>query len=202
MTAAAPLLEAQALVFAHPGQPPLWSALSFSVHPGLTWVRGGDGRGKTSLLRLMAGPLTPTAGRLRCHAPSCCWPELGDPALDAVIAREWLAAQAASHTAWQADAALALCEAYGLVPHLDKALFMLSTGSRRKLGLVAASAGGAALILLDVPFAGLDAPSRRVLMHALVQAAGDDQRAWVVADAVLPAGWPLGPRCAVIDLGD
>lgn len=198
----APVLEAQGLVFAHPGQPPLWPALSFSVCPGLTWVRGGDGRGKTSLLRLMAGALAPTAGRLRCDAPSRCWHELADPALDAIIAREWLAAQAAAHAGWRADTASALCEAYGLLPHLDKALFMLSTGSRRKLGLVAAGACGAALTLLDVPFAGLDAPSRRVLMQALAQAACDDRRSVVVADAELPAGWPLGPRCAVIDLGD
>lgn len=197
-----PLLKAEGLCFAYPGQAPLWPALDFTVRPGLSWVRGGDGRGKTSLLRLMAGRLAPCGGRLQCRASSICLPDLGDPALDAVVARDWLAARRTEHPAWHTQREAGLCEAYGLLPHLDKALFMLSTGSRRKLGLVAAAASGAELCLLDVPFAGLDAPSRRVLMQCLAEAAQGNGPALVVADAVLPPGWPLGACCAVIELGD
>jgi hypothetical protein len=42
---------------------------------------------------------------------------------------------------------------------MDKKLFMLSTGSKRKVWLAAGFASGADLLLLDEPFAALDAPS-------------------------------------------
>jgi heme exporter protein A len=45
----------------------LFSRLHFSLHPGqVVWLRGRNGRGKTSLLRLMAGLATPAAGAVHC----------------------------------------------------------------------------------------------------------------------------------------
>jgi ABC-type multidrug transport system ATPase subunit len=79
---------------------------------------------------------------------------------------------------------------------------MLSTGSRRKLGLVAAAASGATLTLLDTPYGGLDAPSSRVLSQLLAEAAQGTQRAWVVADHGLPTALDGVPLAGVLDLGD
>jgi heme exporter protein A len=43
----------------------LFEALSFELHAGqLIWVRGRNGQGKTSLLRLLAGLATPAAGQI------------------------------------------------------------------------------------------------------------------------------------------
>ncbi|MEY8877526.1 MAG: hypothetical protein AB9M60_13530, partial [Leptothrix sp. (in: b-proteobacteria)] len=84
-------------------------------------------------------------------------------------------------------------------------LFMLSTGSRRKVGLVAAAASGAALTLVDNPFAALDAPARQLWLQVLSEAAADRTRAWVVADHDVPTAWVASapPALAgVIDLGD
>lgn len=192
--------QAEGLGFAH-GDHRVIEGLSFSIGPGLTLVRGGDGRGKTTLLRLLAGRIRPTAGRLHRDAPVFL-EEPADPRLDATVARGWLAALQDRWPAWSPHTAFSLAGAFGLAPHLDKPMHMLSTGSRRKVGLVAAAASGAALTLLDTPFAALDVASCRVLAELLAEAAHDGGRAWVVADAALPpvlAGLPLAGS---IDLGD
>jgi ABC-type Mn2+/Zn2+ transport system ATPase subunit len=68
-----------------------------------------------------------------------------------------------------------------LAPHVDKPMYMLSTGSKRKVYLAAAFASGAALTLLDSPFAALDKPSIGFVMALLHEAAKHPARAWVVA---------------------
>ena len=50
----------------------LLSDLNFALLPGLHLLRGGDGRGKTSLLRLISGDLAPTAGHIRRSASTLC----------------------------------------------------------------------------------------------------------------------------------
>lgn len=79
---------------------------------------------------------------------------------------------------------------------------MLSAGSRRKAGLLAAAASGAELTLLDTPFAALDAASGRVLVQVLADARQSQTRAWVVADAQRPPELPGGSPMTFIDLGD
>ena len=50
------------------GGRPLFRALRFALLPGqVVWLRGRNGRGKTSLLRLMAGLATPAAGSVQCN---------------------------------------------------------------------------------------------------------------------------------------
>jgi ABC-type multidrug transport system ATPase subunit len=58
---------------------------------------------------------------------------------------------------------------------------MLSTGSRRKLALVALLASGVTVTCLDQPFAALDAVSAGVLRDYLAEAAEHTTRTWVVA---------------------
>jgi ABC-type transport system involved in cytochrome c biogenesis ATPase subunit len=63
MNTPTPLLEAQDLCFKH-AQNELFSQLSFQLPKGVTLVRGGENKGKTTLLRLMAGDLATNAGGL------------------------------------------------------------------------------------------------------------------------------------------
>ena len=58
------VLRLQALAYAWPDGTVVFEGLDAAVLPGLTLVQGGDGRGKTTLLRLMAGELEPTRGKL------------------------------------------------------------------------------------------------------------------------------------------
>lgn len=63
---------------------------------------------------------------------------------------------------WQA-----LVDGFSLAPHLQKKMFMLSTGSKRKVWLAAALASKRPLTLLDEPTAGLDLAGREELVAAL-----------------------------------
>jgi len=78
-----------------------------------------------------------------------------------------------------------------LAPHLDKRLNMLSTGSRRKVGLVAALASGATVTLLDQPFVSLDQASIRSLQVYLARVGQNTERAWLIAGYEKPAFLPL-----------
>jgi len=61
----APVLSAVALG-GQRGERPLFRRLAFSLMPGqVLWLRGRNGRGKTSLLRLLAGLSTPAAGEVQ-----------------------------------------------------------------------------------------------------------------------------------------
>ena len=187
----APLLAFEALACPGCERP-----LSFTLRPGLSLVRGGEQRGKTRLLGLIAAAAA-------ARGLSCCHADPSDPAEDETPARAWLAAQQArAGTRWHEAGAADLVEAFALGEHLDKRLRMLSAGSRRKLGLVAAAASGAALTLLDQPYAALDARSGRLLSELLAEAAEGRERAWVLADYELPSGLTGGALAARIELGD
>ena len=180
----------------------LFEGLDIRIGPGLSLVRGGDGRGKTTLLQILAGERAPTSGVLMRAEGPVCLPHPVDPADDAVVARDWLARHQAGFPPWSQDTAERLAADFALGPHLDKPLYMLSAGSRRKLGLIVAAASGATLTCLDMPYAALDAPSGRVLTALLGEAARQGRRAWVVADHDRPPAWADLPLAAVVDLGD
>jgi ABC-type transport system involved in cytochrome c biogenesis ATPase subunit len=194
------LVTAQGLVFSYP-QADLLHGLSFTITPGLSFIQGGDGRGKSTLLRLIAGALQPSAGQLHRHARTLYFEHPADPVHDQTVARAWLDALGSRFPRWQAGLAAELTERFGLADHIDKPLYMLSTGSRRKVGLVAAAASGAQLTLIDSPFAALDARSCQVLLQLLSEAAANPGRAWVMADHVLPPGLAQAPLAGRIDLG-
>ncbi|MBY0234826.1 MAG: ATP-binding cassette domain-containing protein [Burkholderiaceae bacterium] len=181
----------------------LLADLSFSLGPGLSLVRGGDGRGKTSLLRLMAGVLAPTSGQLRRSEGLSLFYQCPEaPEHDAVPAQAWLAALRPSYPGWRAAEEPALIEALGLAEHMAKPMYMLSSGSRRKLGLLAAALCGAQLLLLDMPYAALDGRSCRWVHDLLGEAAAGQTQAWVLADYELPAALADQKLAALIDLGD
>jgi ABC-2 type transport system ATP-binding protein len=94
---------------------------------------------------------------------------------------------------WQA-----LVEGFSLTPHLEKSMFMLSTGSRRKVWLAAALASSRPLVLLDEPTAALDAGSVRCLWRSLGELAGAGSgRAFLVASAEHIDAVPLAATIAL-----
>lgn len=82
---------------------------------------------------------------------------------------------------------------------MNKQLYMFSAGSKRKVWLAAAFASGAAVTLLDEPFAALDKASIGFVVELLEDAADHPERAWVIADYEAPGDVRLA---SVIDLGD
>lgn len=183
-------MQVQNLTFGWPGQPPLFDHLSFTVPPGVTWLGGDEGTGKTTLLRLMAGELKPQAGMLTDSGP-VFWVNPRADGCDALVPGQCFDRVAQQHPALDRALLDTLMDELDLAQHMAKRLDMLSTGSRRKVWLAAAFASGAALTLLDQPFAALDKASMGVITELLQKAAGHPERAWVVADYVAPPGVPL-----------
>jgi energy-coupling factor transporter ATP-binding protein EcfA2 len=148
--------------------------------PGLVAVTGGEGAGKTRYLQRLSGALAALPGA--AAQPDAQWLDLALPGQDDQTAQQvWQALQARSPR-WNADLAADLAQALALQPHQDKPLFMLSTGSRRKVALVGLLACGATVTCLDQPFAALDQASIRVLIAFLQDMADHASRSWVVAD--------------------
>ncbi|MBQ0959809.1 ATP-binding cassette domain-containing protein [Ideonella sp. 4Y11] len=176
--------------------------LNAALPPGLSAITGGEGCGKTLLLRLLAGELAPAQGRIERQQGPVWYAPTDDPADDAVVAADWLAARRPHHARWDQALADNLADALDLAQHLPKPLYMLSRGSRRKLGLLGAAASGAELVLLDQPWAALDARSCRLVDELLTEAADSPRSAWVVADYALPPALADLPLAAHIALGD
>lgn len=197
----APWFEAHDLGHAEGGHAVL-RGLTFRIGPGLTLVRGGEQRGKTTLLRLLAGELQPSQGTLQRHAAQVFRADRAEPEhAERTIAQAW-AQHGRRWPAWDDALARDLADAFGLTEHLHKHPHMLSTGSRRKAACVVAFASGADVALLDVPHASLDASSSRVLTELLAEAAQHPRRAWVVADYEPLPGIADSAYAGVIDLGD
>lgn len=201
-----PLMEVKGLS-GGPGDLQLFNGLDLSIPPGVCAVLGDEGCGKTSLLRLLSGDLIAQFGQLRVlgvdaslSAPppgAVFWTDLRLPHNDENTPGQCWAALAPLWPAWSEDTQNALVTALQLTPHLDKRLNMLSTGSRRKVGLVAALASGATVTLLDQPFVSLDANAIRVLKEILSDTFRDPDRACLIADYETPAHLTLA---AVIQL--
>lgn len=210
MTTPVAVLQADALSFGFPGQPQglLFDQLAVRLPPGVTWLCGDEGVGKTTLLQLLAGAL-PGSGPVRlnglpldpasaAYRQQVAWFDPRDAALDPLTARQIFSTLPQRHPGFEPAALQAHIEGLSLGPHLDKTLTMLSTGSRRKVFMAAALASQATVTLLDQPFMSLDRPSIDYLLSLLAQAARHPGRAWVVADYVAPDPVALA---SVIELG-
>ena len=147
----------------------LFRALTFSVNSGeIVRVAGANGSGKTSLLRILCGLLTPSAGEVRWngarvqslkeeyarhllylgHAPA-----VKDELTGAENLRVACVLAGLSTTAEQRRDALARFGVPG-----DKPVRQLSQGQRRRAALARLSVSWQApLWLLDEPFTALDA---------------------------------------------
>ena len=187
------ILRIQALNFSYDRQPALVSDWSTQIDAGVTLLHGDTGSGKSTLLRLLAGAL-PTTGRLtlagvRLDTNAAAYRRqvfFCDPAIDAFdqrSARDTTALLGAGDTYFNPDRWQGLVEGFALTPHLDKPMYMLSTGSKRKVWLAAALASGRALVLLDEPTGGLDTASIGCLWGELMRCVERSDQAIVVASA-------------------
>ena len=165
--------------------------LSFTWPTGVSWVCGDEGTGKTTLLRLLAGDAQPTSGTVSMPAGGVFWVDLQDPAHDHTTVQACWDALRAQYPRWNDVLLQDLADSLDMNQHREKRLHMLSTGSRRKVMVVAALASGAAVTLLDQPFAALDLASIRIIKDFLQEAAEHPSRAWIVADYEAPHDLPL-----------
>jgi len=196
------VLHLQALNFAYAGQPALVADWSASVVAGVTLLHGDTGSGKSTLLHLMAGALPATGGRLtlagvhrdedaEAYQRQLFFCDPGTDAFDQFRARDTTALLSAGDARFNEARWQGLVDGFALAPHLDKPMYMLSTGSKRKVWLAAALASGRALVLLDEPTGGLDAASIACLWRELKHVAEQPDRAIVIASAACIDQVPL-----------
>lgn len=191
------------------GAGPVFSDLSFDIETGGALVIvGPNGAGKSSLLRLMAGLLRPTAGRLTWDGVDV----RGDPdasclrlhyvghhdalksALTTVETLRFWAAFRGGGTGLDQRVARAMA-AFGLDRLAELPVRYLSQGQRRRLALARLIASPAALWLLDEPAAGLDREAQALLSAAVAAHRADGG---MIALALHEDAHP--PAAAVLDL--
>ena len=144
------------------GERLVFEDLDFSLVPGgLLLLRGPNGSGKSSLLRLMAGLLTPAQGSLTwggaaigrdgdAHRRRLAFLGHLDALKPALSAAENLAFWCGS------DAVQPALAAWGIDHLAGRPARLLSQGQRRRLALARILASRAALWLLDEPTNALD----------------------------------------------
>jgi len=130
----------------------LFEGMNLSLEPGAALVlRGPNGVGKSSLIRIAAGLLRPAAGEVTRNRALALADErmaLDDKLTLGKALRFW-----AALNGHPADTGM---QAMGLVPLAGVPVRMLSTGQRKRAILARIVSSGAPLWLLDEPANGLD----------------------------------------------
>lgn len=151
------------------GERLLFRNLDFELGTGeALLVRGGNGRGKTSLLRILCGLSAPAAGEVRWRGEAVgrarekygremAYIGHANGIKDDLTPLENLRLAAAlGGRALDSDAAQAALAQVGLARCVDLPARVLSFGQRRRVALAGLATAGALLWILDEPLTGLD----------------------------------------------
>lgn len=176
----AAIIDLEGIGLTFPGAAaPVFTGIDLSVRRGeFVAVVGASGAGKSSLLRIVAGLITPSAGNLRRHMD----PDAGRLATAMVF-------QEARLMPWRTvnrNVALGLeglaLDREQMEPRVAEALSLvglgtygkrwaheLSGGQRQRVGIARALAVDPELLLMDEPFGALDAITRQTLQDELLR---------------------------------
>jgi heme exporter protein A len=188
------------------GTRPLFSGVDFSIGPG-SWahVRGANGAGKTSLLRLLAGLAQPDAGEVRWNGARVGGEDFRRALMylgHRAAVKEDLSALENLRFAAEMDG-VALTEdqgmdalvRFGLGGREDLPVRFLSAGQKRRVLLARTVTRPAPLWILDEPFTALDAKA----VEFVSQLVADHVQAGGMAVLTSHQAIPLPPG-QVVDL--
>lgn len=195
--------------FGYPGAPLVLDSFTARWSEGALVLRGHNGSGKTTVLRLVAGLVAPVAGTVRVGAQDLAeadleaWranlaflpqrPYVGEPY--ATVGQSFdLVAPGTDDEARTAALARA-----GLPVALTHAVGHLSVGQRQRLALARVLARRAAVMLLDEPDANLDAEGIDRLVGILEEETASGRRVAVaahgpIAERLRGTVWDLAVR--------
>jgi heme exporter protein A len=180
MSSEASLLSVHDLACAR-GERLLFKGMHFSVGAGeLLLVQGGNGQGKTSLLRLLTGLARPEEGEIRWrgepirknrdqyHAEMIYLGHANGVKDDLNPVENLRFAEGLQGRAFEEQRAVGILERLGLSRCLDLPCRVLSFGQRRRVALSALLLADAGLWILDEPLTGLDVHAV-TLMEGLIR---------------------------------
>ncbi|MDQ8032683.1 MAG: ABC transporter ATP-binding protein [Bordetella sp.] len=173
-----PFLDLRRVAYTYPGRAPIVDGIDWQLAPGaFHTLVGRSGCGKTTLLKLAAGLLAPQSGEvLRADGTRAApGPQLGyvfqaptlldwASVLDNVLLPVSLQRRPG---AVDRERALSLLAMLGLADHAARHPRQLSGGQQSRVALARALILAPALLLLDEPFAALDAITRGELQDDL-----------------------------------
>lgn len=156
----------------------VFDGLLLALPSGITWLRGANGKGKTTLLKLLAGALDPGSGAICLAGLDSMRDPLayrlssffcgGDsPSMPWLTVRELLDLHLALYPAAHAPLLASHLQALGVADTLAQPVTTLSLGQHRKVQLALALTLPVRLLLLDEPFNGLDLQAVRYLRAEL-----------------------------------
>ncbi|MFE7458732.1 ABC transporter ATP-binding protein [Streptomyces sp. NPDC057554] len=159
------------------------SRLNLTVPPGVVYgYLGPNGAGKSTTIRMLMGLSRPTSGRVRVLGQDPTAPGVrrrigylpGELRLDERLTigqtlTSWGRLRGLTDTAYRDE----LVRRFGVDP--DRQVRGLSTGNRRKVGLVGAFMARPELLILDEPTNGLDPLMQQVFLATVEEARADGQ---------------------------
>ena len=175
-----PFLHIDGAVYTYPGRTPIVNGIDWRLQAGgFHCLVGRSGCGKTTLLKLAAGLLAPQSGRvvLQDGTPAAPGPQLGyvfqaptlldwQHVIDNVLLPVSLQRRPLPEDARRAHDLLSML---GLSDHAQHYPRQLSGGQQSRVALARALILEPALLLLDEPFAALDAITRGELQDDLLR---------------------------------
>jgi ABC-type sulfate/molybdate transport systems ATPase subunit len=164
---------------------------------------GPNGAGKSTLLDALAGALAPAQGQIERHGRVAIALQSPDLARRSVLANVTLA------LAWwgvprpeRADRAREALATMGAEHLAQRSAGALSGGERRRVHLARALAVRPDILLLDEPFAGLDAEARANLLEDAVSVLRAGDRATLVVVHDRAEAWALADRLLILIAGE
>ncbi len=158
----------------------VFEGLTYTFEPGCFALCEEHQTGKSTLLSVIAGVTSPDEGEVWIdrhslrHAPERAKARMAYVPENCLLepmqtGRERLEAVAREKNVPLSDDVLGLAVELGLEPHLEKRFEQMSTGTRRKVFLVAADLGEPAVVVADGPTDGLDARARAAVVELFTE---------------------------------
>ncbi len=208
------MLEIRQLVKVYPGPVAALQGIDLDIPRGMFGLLGPNGAGKTTLMRILAGLLEPTSGRLFFDGedvtghPERVWPRLGYlpqsfgfyPHLTGkAMLKHMLGLKGVTSPNGLEALCDELLERVNLGFAAKRKVKGYSGGMRQRLGIAQAIAGHPDLIIVDEPTAGLDPEERLRFYRLLAELA--EERAVLLSTHIVEDVAVLCPRFAVIRQG-
>ena len=179
-----PAVQAEGLTVAYDARPVL-RAVSFRIMPGeMIGVIGPNGAGKSTLLKCMLGLIKPDYGNVKLFGQPIKTKRASVAYVPQTEAVDWdfpvtvgdvVQMGRARHgfLGWPSKqdkrAAAEALEQVGMTPFANRHIRQLSGGQQRRVFLARALCQQAELLLLDEPFAGVDAASEQAIFALIDQ---------------------------------